>query len=70
MLDQIATETPPIKVALGAVERFPNTDIFGFRFVDDSGLRNLHERIAASGLAFDPTPFAFARTSRCGADRR
>lgn len=58
VLDQIAAETPPIQVALGAVERFPNTDI-GFRFVDDSALQELHERIAGSGLAFDPTPFAF-----------
>jgi len=59
VLDQIAAETPPIEVALGVVERFPNTDIFGFRFVDDSMLQELHERIAGSGLAFDPTPFAF-----------
>ena len=59
VLDQIAAETPAIEVALGAVERFPNTDIFAFRFVDDSALYELHARIAGSGLAFDPTPFPF-----------
>ena len=59
VLDQIAAETPPIDVVLGQVERFPNTDIFAFRFADESGLRRLHERIAQSGLAFDPNQFPF-----------
>lgn len=59
VLDEIAAETPPIEAALRQVERFPNTDIFAFRFADESELRRLHERIAQSGLAFDPNPFPF-----------
>lgn len=59
VLDQIAAETPPIEAALGRVERFPISDIFVFRLVPESPLWELHERIAQSGLAFDPSPFPF-----------
>ncbi len=59
VLDEIAAETSPIKAALDQVERFPNTDIFAFRFADESRLRELHGRIAQSGLAFEPNRFPF-----------
>lgn len=59
VLDRIAAETSPIQVTLGKVERFPNTDIFAFRFTDGSRLAELHERIAISGLAFEPNPYPF-----------
>ncbi len=58
-LDRIASETPPFATSLSEVERFPDTDIFVFRFGDESGLRRLQERIAGSGIAFDPTPYPF-----------
>ena len=57
LLDLIAAETPPIEAALSQVDRFPNTDVFAFRLVPESPLRELHKRIAQSGLAFDPSPF-------------
>ena len=59
VLDMIAAQTPPIEAALGQVERFPNSDIFAFRFADESRLQDLHERIAQSGLAFEPNRFPF-----------
>lgn len=59
VLDRIAAETSPIEAALGQVERFPNTDIFAFRFAGESRLRELHQRIAQSGLAFEPNQFPF-----------
>lgn len=60
VLDRIAAETSPIQVTLGKVERFPNTDIFAFRFTDGSRLAELHERIATSGLAFESNPYPFS----------
>lgn len=58
-LDRIAAETAPIEAKLGQVERFPNTDIFAFRFAGESALCELHERIAHSGLVFEPNQFSF-----------
>ncbi len=58
-LDKVAAETPPIQTSLGAVIRFPNTDIFVFTFTDESGLRALHQRIVGSGLQFEDNPWPF-----------
>src|SRR5687767_8110826 len=58
-LDRIAAETPPIRTSLDHVVRFPNTDIFVFVFSDDSELRGLQDRIAASGLLFEDNPWPF-----------
>lgn len=56
---RIAVETAPIRGSFGPVRRFPNSDVFYLSFVDERPLRALHERIAHSGLRFQPTPFPF-----------
>lgn len=58
-LDRIAAETAPIRASFGPVRRFPDSDVFYLSFVDERPLRALHERIAASGLRFQPSPFPF-----------
>jgi hypothetical protein len=58
-LDRIAAETAPIRAAFGPARRFPNSDVFYLSFLDEAPLRALHERIARSGLRFQPTPFPF-----------
>lgn len=58
-LDAIAAETAPISASFGPVRRFPNSDVFYLSFVDERPLRQLHERIARSGLAFSDVPFEF-----------
>jgi hypothetical protein len=58
-LDQIAAQTAPIRASFGPVRRFPNSDVFYLSFVEEGPLRSLHQRIAATGLRFQPTPFPF-----------
>jgi 2'-5' RNA ligase len=58
-LDRIANETPPIKAAFGPVVRFPRTDIFVLTLTDKLPFLALHERIAKSGVKFQPTPYPF-----------
>jgi 2'-5' RNA ligase len=52
VLDAIAASTAPITTTLSNVIRFPDTDIFAFQFTDETGLRQLHQRIVESGLRF------------------
>jgi 2'-5' RNA ligase len=59
VLERVATETAPIRTSLGGVIRFPNTDIFVFQFTDEDAIGRLHERIAHSGLHFEPNPWPF-----------
>jgi 2'-5' RNA ligase len=59
VLDRVAAATPPIRSSLGSVIRFPNTDIFVFAFADEAALRDLHERMAGSGLEFEDNPWPF-----------
>src|SRR5918999_5239973 len=58
-LDRVSAETAPIRTSFDRVVRFPNTDIFVFVFADDSRLRGLQDRIAASGLEFEDNPWPF-----------
>lgn len=58
-LDAIAAETAPIHTSFGQVIRFPNTDIFVFQLTDESGVRQLRERIVASGLRFESKRWPF-----------
>jgi 2'-5' RNA ligase len=58
-LDRIAGDTRPIQTSLDGVHRFPQTDIFVFLFTDKDEIRQLHERIAGSGLSFLPNPWPF-----------
>jgi hypothetical protein len=59
VLDQVASGTRPIKSSFGPVRRFPDSDVFYLSFADERPLRALHQRFAASGLRFQPTPFPF-----------
>jgi 2'-5' RNA ligase len=60
VIDDIAATTPPIRAEFGPVLRFPGTDIFVFTLRDEVPLRDLHQRIATSGLRFRPSPFPFS----------
>jgi 2'-5' RNA ligase len=59
LVDEIAATTPPIRAEFGPVIRFPETDIFVLTLKDEAPLRDLHARIAQSGLRFRPSPFPF-----------
>jgi 2'-5' RNA ligase len=59
ILAGIAATTSPIRTSLADVMRFPNTDIFAFRFTEEVDLRALHERITTSGIRFKRSPFPY-----------
>lgn len=59
VLDRIATESAPIKTAFGPAKRFPGSDVFYLSFVDETPFRELHARIARSGVRLSPVPFPF-----------
>jgi hypothetical protein len=59
VLERVAADTPPIRTQFGPVRRFGGSDVFYLSFADETPLRALHDRIARSGLRFQPTSFAF-----------
>ncbi|MCU0648277.1 MAG: 2'-5' RNA ligase family protein [Gemmatimonadaceae bacterium] len=59
-LEPIAATTPPLTLAIGAPHRFPGTEIVSLPLDPHGPLRTLHERIAASGLRFARSRFAFS----------
>jgi hypothetical protein len=59
VLDRVAAETAPIRSSFGPVRRFPDSDVFYLSFADERPFRTLHERIAESGLRFQPAAFPF-----------
>ena len=58
-LAPIAETTAPITARLGAPMRFMQTDIIVLPLDPHGPLRALHERIATSGLPFQPARFPF-----------
>jgi 2'-5' RNA ligase len=58
-LNRIAASTSPIRARFGPVQRFPGSDTFYLSLVDETPFRKLQQRIARSGLRFQPTPFEF-----------
>ena len=58
-LEPIAATTAPLTLRFGAPMRFMQTDIVSLPLDPHGPLRVLHERIAASGLRFQPARFAF-----------
>jgi len=58
-LDRIAADTAPITTAFGPVVRFPGTDIFALTLQNDAPLRELHRRVASSGIKFHQSPHPF-----------
>jgi hypothetical protein len=59
VLDAIAADTAPICARFVAVMRFPTTDIFVLTLADERPFRALHERVATSGIRFQPSPFPY-----------
>ncbi len=58
-LGQICLETEPMELELGKPHRFMQTDIVVLPLDPHGPLRELHERIGRSGLAFSRARFAF-----------
>jgi 2'-5' RNA ligase len=58
-LEPIAVSTPPLTLALGHPERFMQTEIIVLPLRPHGPLRELHERIARSGLTYARPRFAF-----------
>jgi len=54
ILNQICSDTQPLLLQFSKVERFTNSDIFVLKCVDEVPLRRLHDRIAKSGIRFEP----------------
>jgi hypothetical protein len=58
-LEPIARSTAPITARIGAPMRFMQTDIIVLPLDPHGPLRSLHDRIATSGLPFQPARFPF-----------
>ena len=58
-IEPIAQSTPPLELALGVPVRFMQTEIIVLPLRPYGPLRDLHERIAKSGLTYSPPRFAF-----------
>lgn len=58
-LEPILRDTPPITVQFGAPQRFMQSNIVSLPLDPNGPLRELHDRLRASGLAFGPARFAF-----------
>jgi len=59
VIDRIAADTAPIENSFGPVIRFPGTDIFVLTFENEAPLRQLHQRVAKSGIKFLQSPHLF-----------
>lgn len=58
-LGTIAAKTMPIQTSFVAPHRFPDSDTFVMRLVDDEPFVELRERIINTGIAFLPSEYAF-----------
>ncbi|MGH7713751.1 MAG: 2'-5' RNA ligase family protein [Gemmatimonadaceae bacterium] len=58
-LTPIAASTPPFTVPFGRPERFMQTNIVVLPLDPHGPIRDLHERVARSGLPFAPAKFTF-----------
>lgn len=59
VMEEIAATTPPLSLKFGFPIRFMQTDIIVLPLDPHGALRELHERIARSGLSFQAARFAF-----------
>lgn len=59
IMEEIAAATPPMSLPFGKPHRFMQTDIVVLPFDPHGAIRELHERIARSGLRFERARFAF-----------
>jgi 2'-5' RNA ligase len=58
-LAPVAAATPALELPFGAAQRFMQTDIISLPLDVHGPLRELHDRIARTGLAFGPARFTF-----------
>ena len=58
-IEPVTQSTPPLELALGDPVRFMQTEIIVLPLRPYGPLRDLHERIAQSGLTYSPPRFAF-----------
>jgi 2'-5' RNA ligase len=56
---RVATETPPLSLRFGPPKRFMQTEIVSLPLDPNGPIRDLHERIARSGLSFARARFTF-----------
>lgn len=59
-LEPITSSTPPLELVLEKPERFPATEIVVLSVPPRGAIRELHDRIGASGLHFARPRFAFS----------
>jgi hypothetical protein len=63
-LGPVVESMEPLTLPFGRPQRFMQTDIISLPFDPHGPLRILHDRIARSGLVFEPARFTFTPTSR------
>lgn len=59
VFERIARETAPFSMAFGRAHRFMQTNVVSLELPPHGPLRELHERIVATGLPFQPARFTF-----------
>ena len=57
ILKEICSQTEPMTLQFKQVDRFPNSDVFVMRLVDESPLKAFQARLAQSGIRFEPVAF-------------
>jgi hypothetical protein len=58
-LARFCAQTPPIEAELGAVVRFPGTDIFVCSMADPIPFEAIHDGLKQTGIRFEPSRFPF-----------
>lgn len=59
VLKEFCAASAPIRATFGRVVRFPDTDIFVFSMGDPMPFQAIHDRLAHSGIDFEPSQFPF-----------
>jgi len=58
-LEKVAAESHPIQTSFLKAHRFPDSDTFVMRLADEMPFRDLRNRIILTGIAFQPSEYAF-----------
>lgn len=58
-LARVAATTHPIRTSFLQAHRFPSSDTFVMRLADEMPFRSLRDRIISTGIAFQPSAYAF-----------
>lgn len=59
LLAKVAAETHPIQTSFLKAHRFPDSGTFVMRLANEMPFRDLRNRIIATGIAFQPSEYAF-----------